>query len=78
MVVAKVRILRQEQNWFFFVNLIIFIIENFNQTNSDEVHLLDDALVLNDSSARRVDSAVEVDNDFVNETSLTFLKKVIE
>jgi hypothetical protein len=46
----------------FHFEIIVFIIEDFDQTLSDEVHFLNITLVRNNYLAWGVDSAVHVDN----------------
>jgi hypothetical protein len=44
----------------------------------DEVHLLNTTFVTDDCLARLVDSAVQVNNELVDEASLAFFKEVTE
>ena len=78
MVVSEVRELWKVKNWFFLDFLIVLIVVDLNETLSDEIHLLDIALVTDDSLAWSVNSAVHCNNQFVGKTSLTLLEEMIE
>lgn len=78
LVVSEVGELWQVKDWLFFLVLVIFVVENFNQTLSDEVHFLHIALVGDDNFARRVDSAVHSNDQLISEASLAFFEEVVE
>lgn len=78
MVVSEVRELWKVKNWFFLDFLIVLVVVDLNETLSDEIHLLDIALVTDDSLAWSVNSAVHCNNQFVGKTSLTLLEEMIE
>jgi len=78
LVVTEVGELRQVEDWLFFLVLVIFIVEDFNQTLSDEVHFLDIALVRNDNFTRSVNSAVHSNDQLISEASLAFFEEVVE
>ena len=63
---------------FFDFLIVIFIVEDLNESLTNEVHLLDIGLVSNDDSSWRENSTEEVDNELVGETSFAFFKEVIE
>jgi hypothetical protein len=78
LVVSEVRELRKIKDWLLFLDLVILVVEHFNQALSDEIHLLYIALVGNDYFAWGVDSAVHCDDQLVGEASLAFFKEVVE
>ena len=56
----------------------MFWVEDLNDTLSDEIHLLDITLVADDSLTWCVQPAVHAYNQFIGETSLTFIKEMVE
>ena len=78
LVVTEVGVLWQVKDGLLLGLLIVFVIENLDESLSDEVHLFDVTLVADDSLAWGVDSAVHVDDQLICETSLALLKEVIE
>lgn len=78
MVVSEVREFRQIKDWLLFLDLVILVIEDFNQALSDEIHLLHITLVGNNDFTWSIDSAVHGDDQFVGEASLAFFEKVVE
>jgi len=60
------------------LDLVIFVVEDFNETLSNKVHLLDVALVGDYHFAGSVDSAVHCDDEFIREASLAFFEEVVE
>ena len=53
-------------------------IENLNNTLSNKVHFLYITLVADDSFTRCVQSAIHTDNQFISESSFTFIKEMTE
>ena len=78
MVVSEVRELRKIKDWLLFLDLVILVVEHFNQALSDEIHLLHIALVGNNYFAWGVDSAVHCDDQLIGEASLAFFEEVVE
>ena len=78
LVVTEVRVLWQVEDGLLLALLIVLVVENLDESLSDEIHLLDITLVADDSLAWGVDSAVHVDDQLICETSLALLKEVIE
>jgi hypothetical protein len=77
-IITEVGVLRQEKNWLFLVNFIIFVVKDFDETNSDEIHFFNNTFMLNDSSSRSVDSTVKIDDNLVDKSSLTFFEEMVE
>ena len=78
MVVSEVRELWQVENWLLFLDLIVVVVVDLNNSLSDEIHLLDITLVTNDSLTGSVESAEHVDDQLVGETSLAFVEEMVE
>ena len=78
MVVPKVGELWKIKDWFLLLNLIIVVVVDLDDTLSDEVHLLDIALVTNDSLSWGVESAEHVDDKLIGESSLALIEEVVE
>lgn len=78
LVVTKVRVFRQVQDWLLLLNLIVLIVEDFNKSLSDEVHLLDIAFVTNDHFTWCVDPAVHANDELVGKSSFTFFEEMVE
>jgi len=58
--------------------IIVFIVEDFNQSLSDEVHFLDVTFITDDHSVWRVYSAVHADDQLVGEATFAFIKEMVE
>ena len=78
LVITKVRIGRQVQHRLFLPQLIILVVEDLNLTGLNEIHLLDAALIANDRLPRKVDPAIQIDDELIDESALTLLKEVTE
>lgn len=78
LIVSEVRVLWKIQDRLFLVELIVLIVVNFNQTLSDEIHLLHIGFVADNSLARGVNSAVHADDQLVRETSFALLEEMVE
>lgn len=60
----------------FFV--IVFVVENLDESLSDEVHFLNVTLVTDDDLAWDEDSAEHANDQVVGETGLTLFEEVVE
>ena len=78
LVVTEVRELGEVEDWLLLDDLIVVVVVDLDDTLSDEVHLLDVALVADDSLSWRVKSAEHVDDELVGEASLALIEEVIE
>ena len=78
LVVTEVREFGEIQDWLLLGFFIILVVVDFNETLSNEVHLLDITLVADNSLSWSVDSAVHSNNELVSETSFTLLKEMVE
>ena len=78
MVITEVGEFWEIENWLLLLDLIVLVVEHFNEALSDEVHLLDIALVADDTLSWSGDTAIHLDDQFVSEASLTFLEEVVE
>ena len=78
LIVSKISILRQIKNRLLFPKFIILLVEYFNLSTIDKVHLLDTALITNDCLSRILNPTVEPDDKFVDKALFTFFKKVVE
>jgi len=78
LVISKVGELGQVKDWLLLLVLIIFIVEDFDKTLSNKVHLLNITLVTDNSFTWSVNSAVHVDDQLIGESSLALLKEVVE
>lgn len=58
--------------------LIIFVVEDFDESLADEIHFLDITFVTDYGLAWCVDAAIHVYDQFVGESTLTFLEKVVK
>ena len=76
LVITEIGVSWKVEDWFFLSLLIVLVVEYFDLASFDKVHLLDTALVTDDSFSRLVDPTVQVDNQLVNEPSLAFFKEV--
>lgn len=78
LVVSEVAEFRQVKNWSLLNDLIVVIVENFNDSLSDEINLLNVTFVADHHSSRGVQSAEHVNDELVGEASLAFIKEMIE
>ena len=78
MVVTEVAVFGQVKNRSLFVKLIVFVIVDFYEALSDEVHLLDIALVADDTFAGCRDATIHLDDKLICEASFALLKEMIE
>jgi hypothetical protein len=78
LIVTEIGVLRQIKNWFFFFNLVILIVEDFDQALSDEVHLLHVAPIADHGLPWSVDSAVHANNELIGKPSFTLLEEMVE
>jgi hypothetical protein len=78
LVVSEVRELWKIEYWFLLLDLIVVVIIDLNNTLPDEIHFLDVTLIADDSLAWGVKSAEHVDDQLIGESSLTFIKEVVE
>jgi len=78
LVVSEVRVLGKIEDRLLLVELIVFIVVNFYETLSDEIHFLNVGLVTDNSLAWSVNSAVHADNKLIGKTSLAFLEEMVE
>ena len=78
LVVSKVTKFRQVENRSFLDDFIVIIIENLNDSLSDEIYLLNVTFVADYNSSGGVKSAEHVDDKFISESSLAFVKEMVE
>jgi hypothetical protein len=78
LVVTEVTKFRQVKDWSFLDDLIIVIVENFNDSLSDEIHLLNVTFVADYNSTWSVKSAEHIDDKFISKASLAFVKEMVE
>lgn len=79
LVITEVAELGQEENGLRrAVLLVMLIVVDFDETLSDEEHFLDVLAEANDLAALRIDTAEQVDDEFVNEATLALIKEVVE
>jgi hypothetical protein len=78
LVITEVGVLWQVKDWLLFLDLIVFIVEHFHKTLSNEVHLFDIASVTDDGLSWGVDSAIHTNDQLVGEASFTLFKEVVE
>lgn len=62
----------------FWILNLLFVVENFNNTLSDEVDLLDVTFVTDDSFIWGVNSAEHIDDELIGKSSLTLVEEVVE
>ena len=77
-VIAEVRKLGQVQNRFLAHFLVVFIVEDFDETLPNEEHFLDVLAEANNLTTLRIDTAEQVDDEFVNEATLALIKEMVE
>ena len=78
LIVAKIGVFGQIEDGFFLTEFIIFLVEDFNLSTIDKVHLFDTTFVADDGLARVLDSAVKADDQFIDKALLTLLKEMVE
>ena len=78
LIISKITKFRQVKDWSFLNNFIIIIIENFNDSLSDEINLLNVTFVADYNSTRGVKSAEHIDDKFICKASLAFIKEMVE
>ena len=78
LVISEVRELWQVEDWLLFLDLIVVVVVDLDNSLSNKIHLLDVTLVTNNGLTRCVKSTEHVDDELVGESSLTFVEEVIE
>jgi hypothetical protein len=78
LIVAKIGESWEVQNRLLFGQLVILVVEDLHLASLDEVHLLDTALVADNSLSRLVNPAIKVDYQLVDESPFTLFEKVIK
>ena len=78
LVVTEVREFGEIQDWLLLGFFIILVVVDFNETLSNEVHLLDITLVADNSLAWCVDSAVHSNDELIGEASFALLEEMVE
>lgn len=78
LIVSEITEFRQVKDWLFFLNLIIIVVVDLDDTLSDEVDFFDIALVADNNSSWGIKSAEHIDNKLVGETSLALIEEMVE
>jgi hypothetical protein len=78
LIITEVRIFRQVKNWLLFVDFIVFIVENFNQTLSNEIHFFNVTSITNNSLAWSIDSAIHTDDKLIGKSSFALFEEMVE
>ena len=68
----------QVEDRFFFEHFIIFIIEDFDQPLPYKIQLLNITFITDDSLAWSINSTIEINDELIDESSLTFFKEMFE
>ena len=78
MIISEVRESREIEDWLFFSQLIIFIVEHLNLPSLNEIHFFHTALVADNSLSWLINSAVKVNNQLIDKPSLTLFEEMVE
>ena len=78
LVVTKIAEFWQIEDWFIFFVLVVFVVVDFDEALSDEIHFFDIALVANNTLAWCRDTAIHLNDKFVGKATLTLLEEMIE
>jgi hypothetical protein len=78
LVITEVRIFRQVKNWLLFVDFVVFIVENFNQSLSNEIHFFNVTSITNNSLAWSIDSAIHTDDKLIGKSSFALFEEMVE
>ena len=78
MVVTKVAEFRQIEDGFLLLKFVIFIVVDFDEALTDEVHFLHITLVTNDTLSWGRNTAIHLNNQLVSEATLALLEEMVE
>jgi len=78
LIITEVRIFRQVKNWLLFVDFVVFIVENFNQTLSNEIHFFNVTSITNNCLAWSIDSAIHTDDKLIGKSSFALFEEMVE